>query len=90
LIPKFGDILMKRSVPGGLSLAAAALSLVLAGCDSAGVDPGVPTDTTKADVPLDKISTDMVGRTAKDVAKANAKAAEEKAKAPTTPVEEKK
>jgi hypothetical protein len=81
---------MKRSVPVELSLAAAVLSLVLTGCDSAGVDPGVPTDTTKMDVPVNTISTDMVGRTAKDVTKANAKAAEEKAKAPTTPVEEKK
>jgi hypothetical protein len=82
---------MKRSVLGGLSLAAAILSLFLAGCDSGGVDQGVPTDATrKPDLPLDTISTDMTGRTAKDVAKANAKAAEEKAKAPTTPVEEQK
>ncbi len=64
---------MKRRVLGGLTPMPWVLSLGLVGCGSAGVDTGVPRDTSKSDVPLDAVSTDMGGRMSKDVAKANAK-----------------
>ena len=66
---------MKRCVPCGLTLAAWALALSLAGCGSAGIDTGVPpADQQKPTVPLDSISVDMTGRMAKDMSKAAAKA----------------
>src|SRR5204863_91130 len=91
LTPEIGESSMKRSVLGGLSLASLALCVGLAGCGGGGIDEGVPRgDATKPDVPLDTISTGMLGRTAKDMGKAAAKAKEAaKADAAAAPAEKK-
>jgi hypothetical protein len=74
--PVTGDKLMKRIVSGGVSLASLALWLGLAGCGGTSIEEGVPRgDTSKPDVPLDTISTGMMGRMgSKDMARAAAKA----------------
>jgi hypothetical protein len=49
-----GDAQMKRIVPIGLSAFAVAVLLGVTGCDSGGIETGVPADTTQG-VPADKL-----------------------------------
>jgi hypothetical protein len=82
--PEIGDALMKRSVLSGLTLGTFVLGLSLVGCGSSGIDEGVPTDTSNVK-PLPKDMTNMGGRMAKDMTKAQAKAkAAAQANPPTT------
>jgi hypothetical protein len=60
---------MKRSVLQGLALASAVLLLGVAGCGSAGVETGIPTDTTQKGVPLDPAFLDMKNRMGATAAK---------------------
>ena len=81
---------MKRTLFHGRNLAALALSLGIVGCGGAGIQEGMPSDTTPA-VTLDPKMTDMSGRSFKDTSTLKAKAAAAaKADAAAAPADEKK
>jgi len=71
---------MKRCVMIGSTLVPVVLSLGLLGCDSGGVEEGVPKDIPKtAVVPIEDHKVDMVG----DTARAKKAAAKDAKTAPT-------
>jgi hypothetical protein len=72
---------MKRIVITALSVLAVSVTFSLTGCDSGGVETGVPTDT-KQDPSIDKIKGNLAPITPPSVAKPKPKDA-------TTPAEKK-